>query len=39
MTMEVTDRGVGMVSIHSTRDVGPKADLRVLYHGLASLER
>ena len=36
--MEVTDRGVGMVSMHSTRDVGPKADCSLLYERFGILK-
>ena len=36
MNMEVTDWGVGILSMHSTYDVASKADLRALYKGFVA---
>ena len=36
MNMEVTDWGVGILSMHSTYDVASKADLWALYRGFVA---
>ena len=36
MNMEVTDWGVGILSMHSTYDIASKADLRALQEGFVA---